>query len=100
MPNRRVAIVSDAASYVGPNLARVLADRGHDLVVGDPAEGLVADLKERGAHVASVGNTRDLSNHDASERLVAAAIEHFGRVDAAAAFTGRIVVGRFLRSSL
>jgi NAD(P)-dependent dehydrogenase (short-subunit alcohol dehydrogenase family) len=100
MVNRRVAIISDAASYVGPNLACVLADRGHDLVVGDPAEGLVGELKERGAHVASVGNTRDLSKHDASERLVAAAIEHFGRVDAAAAFTGRIVVGRFLRSSV
>ena len=95
-----MAIVSDAASYVGPNLARVLADRGHDLVVGDPADGLVADLKARGAHVASVGNTRDLSKADASERLLAAAIEHFGRVDAAAAFTGRIVVGRFLRSSV
>ncbi len=29
-----------------------------------------------------------------------AALDRFGRVDAAAAFTGRIVVGRFLRSSV
>ena len=100
MTDRRVAIVSDAAGYVGPNLARVLAARGHDLVVGDPAEGLVAELKELGASVVSVRSVRDLSKPDASERLLAAALEHFGRVDAAVAFTGRIVVGRFTRSSL
>ena len=100
MADRRVAIVSDAAGYVGPNLARVLAARGHDLIVGDPAEGLVPELKDAGAHVVSVGNVRDLSKPDASERLLGAAIEHFGRVDAAVAFTGRIVVGRFVRSSL
>jgi 3-oxoacyl-[acyl-carrier protein] reductase len=100
MTNRRVAIVSDAASYVGPNLARVLAARGHDLVVGDPAEGLVPELEAAGATVVSVERVRDLSQPDASERLLAAAVDNFGRVDAAAAFTGRIVVGRFVRSSL
>ena len=63
---RRVALISDAAGYVGPSLARLLAPL-HDLVVGDPEHGLVADL---------------------------------GRLDAAVAFTGRIVVGRFLRSSV
>ena len=52
--SRRVAIVSDAASYVGPDLARVLADRGHDLVVGDPDDGLVAELEARGAAVEVV----------------------------------------------
>ena len=99
MTSRRVAIVSDAASYVGPNLARVLAARGHDLVVGDPAEGLVAELEALGAAVVSVENVRDLAKPEASERLLAATLDRFGRVDAAAAFTGRIVVGRFLRSS-
>ena len=37
----RVAIVSDAAGYVGPDLARLLAGREHDLDLGDPAPGLV-----------------------------------------------------------
>jgi 3-oxoacyl-[acyl-carrier protein] reductase len=97
---RRVAVLSDAAAYVGPDLARVLADRGHDLVVGDPAEGLVADLEARGATVATVEGVRDLAKADAAERLLAAALERFGRCDAAAAFTGRIVIGRFLRSSV
>jgi NAD(P)-dependent dehydrogenase (short-subunit alcohol dehydrogenase family) len=98
--SRRIALVSDAAGYVGPYLSRLLADRGHDLVVGDPAEGLVADLEGRGAAVAVVEGVRDLSKPESSERLVAAAVDRFGRIDAAAAFTGRIVVGRFLRSSV
>ena len=35
-----------------------------------------------------------------TERLVSLAIDRFGRLDAAVAFTGRIVVGRFLRSGV
>ena len=97
---RRIAIVSDAAGYVGPALARVLATRGHDLVVGDPAEGLVDELTQLGAGVEVVDGVRDLSNPDASDRLVGSALERFGRIDSATAFTGRIVVGRFLRSTI
>jgi 3-oxoacyl-[acyl-carrier protein] reductase len=98
--DRRVAVVSDAAGYVGPNLARLLAQRGPDLVVGVPADGLVAELEATGAAVEVVAGVRDLSQPDSSTRLVDAAVQRFGRVDAAAAFTGRIVVGRFLRSSV
>jgi 3-oxoacyl-[acyl-carrier protein] reductase len=100
MTARRVAIISDAASYVGPNLARVLATRGHDLVVGDPADGLVEELESLGAAVVTVDKVRDLAREGASERLLAAAMDRFGRVDAAAAFTGRIAVGRFLKSTI
>jgi NAD(P)-dependent dehydrogenase (short-subunit alcohol dehydrogenase family) len=56
-------------------------------------------LKRLGADVETVEGVRDLSDPDASDRLVKAAIARFGRIDAAAAFTGRIVVGRFLRST-
>jgi 3-oxoacyl-[acyl-carrier protein] reductase len=97
---KRIALVSDAAGYVGPNLARLLAGRDHDLVVGDPAPGLVDDLRAAGAEVEVVEGVRDLSSASSSERLVAAALDRFGRVDAAVAFTGRIVVGRFLRSTI
>jgi NAD(P)-dependent dehydrogenase (short-subunit alcohol dehydrogenase family) len=97
---RRIAIVSDAAAYVGPNLSRLLAGRGHDLVVGDPAEGLVEELTGLGAAVEVVEGVRDLSKPESSQRLVQAALDRFGRVDSATAFTGRIVVGRFLRSSV
>lgn len=98
--SRRIAIVSDAAAYVGPDLCRVLAERGHDLVVGDPAEGLVDELTRLGAQVEVVERVRDLARPDAADRLVAAALDRFGRVDSATAFTGRIVVGRFLRSTV
>lgn len=97
---RRVALVSDAAGYVGPDLAMVLAERGHDLVVGDPADGLVGALEATGAAVEVVTGVRDLADPAATERLVAAALARFDRLDSAVAFTGRIVVGRFLRSTV
>jgi len=96
---RRVAVVSDATSYVGPALARLLADRGHDLVLGD-GRALAAELADAGATVEVVEGVRDLADPASSERLVAAALDRFGRMDAAVAFTGRIVVGRFLRSTV
>jgi 3-oxoacyl-[acyl-carrier protein] reductase len=98
--SRRIAIVSDAAGYVGPHLSRLLAERGHNLVVGDPAEGLVDELTSLGAEVEVVSGVRDLSKPESSDRLVHAAVARFGRIDSATAFTGRIVVGRFLRSSV
>jgi 3-oxoacyl-[acyl-carrier protein] reductase len=97
---RRIAVVSDAASYVGPNVCRLLAQRGHDLVVGDPADGLIEELAALGATVEVVAGVRDLSKPESSERLVEAALARFGRIDSATAFTGRIVIGRFLRSSV
>ena len=97
---KRIVLVSDAAGYVGPNLARLLAGRDTDLVVGDPAPGLVDELTAAGAAVEVVEGVRDLSKAESSERLVAAALDRFGRIDAAVAFTGRIVVGRFLRSTV
>ena len=74
--------------------------RTHDLVVGDPEDGLVADLEAGGATVVVAEDARDLSRPEVTERLATLAIERFGRLDAAIAFTGRIVVGRFLRSSV
>ncbi|HVM39356.1 MAG TPA: SDR family oxidoreductase, partial [Acidimicrobiia bacterium] len=85
--------------YVGPDLARVLARRGHDLVVGDPADGLVEELEGVGAAVEAVEGVRDLAEAESSQRLLDAAMNRFGRVDAAAAFTGQIVVGKFTTST-
>jgi 3-oxoacyl-[acyl-carrier protein] reductase len=98
--SKRVALISDTAGYVGPELARVLAGRGHDLVVGDADPGLVGELRDAGATVEVVKGVRDLSKPESAESLVRAALERFGRIDSATAFTGRIVVGRFLRSSV
>lgn len=96
---RRVALLNDTRSYVGPYLARALASRGHDLVIGNPADGLVDELTAMGAAVEAVTGIRDLSDGESSDRLVAAAMERFGRIDSAAAATGRIVTGRFTQST-
>jgi len=98
--SRRVAIISDASSYVGPELAHVLAARDHDLVLGDAPGDLVTELEGAGAAVVNVEGARNVAKPDAAESLVHAAVERFGRVDSATAATGRIVVGRFLKSSV
>ena len=53
---RRVAIVGDAGFYVGPELARHLAARNHDLVLGDRFE-LPAFLREIAASVTVNADT-------------------------------------------
>lgn len=98
--SRRVALVAAAGSYAGPALARLLADRGHDLVLGDPAETLVSELEEAGASVARVEGVTDLADGDAAERLVEAATSRFGRLDAATMASGVIVTGSFAGSTI
>ena len=97
---RRVAIVGDAGHYVGPELARHLAARGHDLVLGDPDPALVEELEGTGAAVEAVAGVRNLVKPESAPTLVAAALARFGRVDSAVAFSGQIVTGRFTKSSL
>ena len=48
---RRVALIAPADSYVGPELARALAARDHDLVLADPAPELVDELTSAGVRV-------------------------------------------------
>ena len=54
MTSRRVALVTTANFYVGPDTARILARRGHDLVVGDADPDLVTELESYGATVVNV----------------------------------------------
>jgi len=99
-PTRRVAMIANASFYIGPPLARLLAERGHDLVLGDPQDGLVDELEEIGARVTSVSGVWDLAVPESSARLVAAGMERFGRIDAAVEFSGNVVMGRFMDSSI
>lgn len=95
----RVAIVGDAAHYVGPELARALAARGHHLVLGEPSSDLVDELSWGGTEVEVVTGVRDLGDPAAATALVDAALERFGRLDAAVAASGTIVTGSFLDST-
>ena len=97
---RRVAVVGDARHYVGPELARLLATRQHDLVLGDPTPELVEELEGLGAAVEAVSGVSNLAKESSAPTLVAAALERFERIDAAVAFAGQIVTGRFTRSSI
>ncbi len=97
---RRVALVGDAGFYVGPELARHLAARGHDLVLGDPSSELVTELEALGVAVEVVEGVRNLAKPASAPRLVEAALARFGRLDAAMAFSGQIVTGRFVDSTL
>ena len=98
--NRRVALVNDAGGYVGPALAREFARRGHDLVVGGAPDDLVAELRDLGAEVVAVDGVRNLARPESAPTLVAAGLERFGRIDAAVAFSGQIIPGKFLDSTI
>jgi NAD(P)-dependent dehydrogenase (short-subunit alcohol dehydrogenase family) len=100
-PDRtRVALIADAGFYVGPELARHLGARGHDLVLGDPRPELVDELTTAGVAVEVVEGVRNLARPESAPRLVEAALARFGRLDSAAAFSGQIVTGRFTDSTL
>jgi NAD(P)-dependent dehydrogenase (short-subunit alcohol dehydrogenase family) len=95
---RRVVLISNGTQYLGPALATTMAARGHDVVVGDPAEGLVGQLEAAGVSVASVEGVRD-GDPEGYQALVDTAMERFGRMDAAVTFSGRIVTGSFVDST-
>jgi NAD(P)-dependent dehydrogenase (short-subunit alcohol dehydrogenase family) len=79
----RVALITGAAMGIGAQVAKLLTAKGHQVVIGDIADqqgkGLVQSLnRERDAAFyvhADVSKARDVEN------LVAAVVEHFGRLD-------------------
>jgi 3-oxoacyl-[acyl-carrier protein] reductase len=96
---RPVALVADARFYVGPELCRHLARRGFDLVAGDPSPALVDEITDTGAVMVPVNGGSRLSAEACSD-LVSTAHNHFGRLDSAVMFSGDIVTGRFVNSSV
>lgn len=100
--SRRVAIITDTRMHVGPDLARELVQKEHDLVIGEPAEGLADELREMGGTVKVVNGVGDLTKPSSVEHLVETALIHFGRLDAACIRTGNhpILTGDFLDSTI
>lgn len=107
MTTRPVALITMATGYVGPALARTMADRGFDLVLHGMADSesmvgveesltdQIADLQSRGAQVETVTDV-DLTTAEGNQALVQRALERFGRLDSACFVTGMIIVGKFL----
>ena len=57
---KRVVILADSQTHMMPALAREMASRNHDLVLGDAKDGLADELTELGAKVEVVPDTADL----------------------------------------
>lgn len=93
---RRVALIANADTHVGPDLARALARRDHDLVLGDAADGLGEELRPLGVQVKEVAGTDDIAHPGSMKRLVAAALGEYDRIDAACIRTGQIISGSFM----
>ncbi|MEY3053728.1 MAG: hypothetical protein RL550_251 [Actinomycetota bacterium] len=99
MSSRPVAVIADARFYVGPELCRHLAARGFDMVVGDPTDELVEEIRSHGVQIVPVPGGSSL-DETACSHLVSVAIEHFGRIDSAVMFSGDIVTGPFVHSTI
>lgn len=95
---RRVAILVDAETHMMPDLARELARRDHNLVIGNSADGLGKELKGMGAEVADLGRGLDLAKQETYEKLVGAAKDKFGGFDSACIRTGAHGTGTILEA--
>ena len=105
MSERRVALIAPAGSYVGPELARLLARRNYDLVLASPASGLAEELRGLGCAVEVVGPDDDGAptmgsfGPEIGAQMVEAATKRFGTFHSAFFSSGRIALGKFLRTS-
>lgn len=80
---QRVAIVTGSARGIGFEIARVLGSEGYAVVLSDiNEEGLVAAAKQLDAdNIVNFQVKADASVVEDAEKLVAATLEKFGRVD-------------------
>jgi NAD(P)-dependent dehydrogenase (short-subunit alcohol dehydrogenase family) len=105
MPERRVALIAPAGSYVGPELALLLAARGYDLVLASPTAGLASSLRDLGARVEVVGPPDDgaptMGNFgpELGAEMVDKAKSVFGTFHSVFFSSGRIALGKFGRMS-
>ena len=85
---RRIVILADSKTHMMPALAREMARRNHDLVLGNAEDGLADELIAMGAKVEVVPNTADLNRSDTVQKLVDRAMDSYGRFDSACIRTG------------
>jgi NAD(P)-dependent dehydrogenase (short-subunit alcohol dehydrogenase family) len=89
------AVITGAAKGIGRATADVFAEEGARIVGTDiDAEGLErlrADLEARGAECVTV--VGDVSKPDDARRMIAAAVERYGRIDILVANAGVIPLG-------
>lgn len=96
---RRVTIINDGRFYAGPPLARFLAERQHDVVIGDAPDDLIKELESFGVKALSVKGVNSRDNANGFQQLTSAAIDEFGKIDSASMFSGQIITGSILKST-
>jgi NAD(P)-dependent dehydrogenase (short-subunit alcohol dehydrogenase family) len=81
--SNKVAVVTGAASGIGPSSATVLAEQGASVVISDinaDAAAMAAkQLNERG--LSAIGVDADVSDEAQIEAMIAAAVDEFGGLD-------------------
>jgi NAD(P)-dependent dehydrogenase (short-subunit alcohol dehydrogenase family) len=97
--SKRVVILADTKTHMMPALAREMARRGHDLVLGDAMDGLADELTALGARVEVVPDTADQTRDDTIQKLVDRAHQAFGGFDAACIRTGVHGTGSILEAT-
>ncbi len=101
---KRVALINDAKMQIGPPIALELAMKGHNLVLAQPADGLVKECRSHGADVVVVPGieqegSMDESQPNSTQKLVDAAMDRFGGFDSAYIRTAIHVKGDILEST-
>ncbi len=96
---KRVVILADTQTHMMPALAREMARRNHNLVLGDAKDGLADELIKLGAKVEVVPDTTDQTKQDTIQKLVDRAKNAFGGFDSACIRTGTHGTGTILEAT-
>ncbi len=62
--NKRVCLLLDTQTHMMPALAKEMANRGHNLVIGNVKDGLPDELEKLGAQVEVVPGNLDMTKPD------------------------------------
>ena len=96
----RVVILADTQTHMMPDLAREMARRNHNLVLGDALDGLADELEGMGVKVEVVPDAVDQTKPETIQKLVDRAKDAFGGFDSACIRTGVHGTGTILDAKL
>ncbi len=100
MPDGRVMLITGASSGIGARTARRAAEAGYRLVLGARREQQLSELAEElGGPERAIAVRFDVTEWEDNQRIAAAAMEGFGRLDAVFANAGFGAKRGFLEES-